>query len=124
MYSLQCDAIYILDFKKAFDSVPHQELLFKLRSIGIAGGLWKWFENYLTSRHQYVAVNEKRYKLLPVLSGVPQGSILGPLLSAIYVNDLPSVLSNSVPFLFADDTKYVKSFQTMIAANFKKTSAV
>ena len=89
--------------------MPHQELLFKLRSIGIAGSLWKWFENYLTSHHQYVAVNEKRCKLLLVLSGIPQGSILGPLFFAIYVNDLPSVVSHSIPFLFADDTKCVKS---------------
>ena len=89
--------------------MPHQELLFKLRSIGIACSLWKWFENYFTSHIQYVEVNEMRCKLLPVLSGVPQGSILGPLLFVIYVNILASVISHSVPFLFADDKKCVKS---------------
>ena len=70
----QCDVIY-LDFRKAFDSVPHKELLHKLRSIGIKGSVWKWFECYLSSRVQCVAVNDSMSDVLPVLSGVPQGSI-------------------------------------------------
>ena len=75
----QCDVIF-LDFSKAFDTVPHQELLLKLRSLGVSEKLWIWLQNYLTGRMQCVQVGEERSQLLPVLSGVPQGSNLGPLL--------------------------------------------
>ena len=102
------DVIYI-DFKKAFDSVPHRELLHKLRSVGVWGSLWKWIENYLASRLQCVAINGAVSELLPVMSGVPQGSILGPLLFIIYINDLPVVIQHSTILLFADDTKCAKS---------------
>ena len=102
------DVIY-LDFKKAFDSVPHRELLHKLRSVGVWGSLWKWFENYLASRLQCVAINGSVSELLPVMSGVPQGSILGPLLFIIYINDLPVVIQHSTILLFTDDTKCAKS---------------
>ena len=103
-----CDVIY-LDFKKAFDSVPHNELLIKLWNIGITGNLWHWIREYLTGRHQRVCINGCHSSTLPVISGVPQGSILGPLLFLVYVNDLPSQALYSDLFLFADDTKCLKS---------------
>ena len=73
------DVVY-LDFAKAFDSVPHQELLYKLRLMDIDGNLWLWFRDYLSDRFQCVCIGSCRSNLLSVLSGVPQGSILGPLL--------------------------------------------
>ena len=75
----QTGVIY-LDFKKAFDSVAHNELLFKLWCFGIQGNLWKWFRGYLASKMQCVTIGSSISALLPVISGVPQGSILGPLL--------------------------------------------
>ena len=98
------DAVYI-DFKKAFDSVPHQELLLKLWSYGITGSLWLWFRAYLSSRLQKVSINHCSSDLLPVVSGVPQGSILGPILFLLFVNDIPDCLSTSKLLLFADDAK-------------------
>ena len=107
----QCDVIY-LDFRKAFDSVPHNELLFKLWRFGITGPLWLWFKHYLISRSHFVSMDSVSSDVLPVLSGVPQGSVLGPLLFLIYVNDIPDSVSHSSALLFADDTKLVKSIQT------------
>ena len=103
----QCDVIY-LDFKKAFDSVPHQEVLMKLWKAGIVGSLWKWFREYLSNRYQYVSINNCKSSTLPVVSGVPQGSILGPFLFLIYINDLSPSTIHSKTFLFADDTKCLR----------------
>ena len=93
--------------------MPHNELLVKLWNMGITGTLWKWFESYLFYRSQCVSINNSLSNCLPVLSGVPQGSILGPLLFLVYINDL-SVISSSNTFIFADDTKCFKTIKTKL----------
>ena len=103
-----CDIIF-LDFSKAFEAVPHNEPLQKLWAIGITGSLWHWFQNYLTNRYHYVCIDGESSQLLPVLSGVPQGSILGPMFFLVYINDLPNTISHATPYLLADDTKLLKS---------------
>ena len=105
---LQTDVIY-LDFRKAFDSVSHNKLLDKLWSLGITGSLWLWFRAYLSSRSQTVYINGHYSDYLPVTSGVPQGSILGPLLFLVYINNIPSLAKSARLLLFADDTKCVKT---------------
>jgi len=108
----QRDVVY-LDFRKAFDSVPHQELLLKLYQTGITGNLWKLFEDYLTSRVQCVAVENSTSDVVPVTSGVPQGSILGPLFFIIYINDLPIPDPSLRLFTFADDTKLTREIKDL-----------
>ena len=98
-------AFTILDFCKAFDSVPHNELLLKLHNLGVSGDLWLWLQCYLEGRSQCVCIDGSRYSFLPVISGVPQGSILGPLLFLVYVNDLPDCVLKSSLYMFADDAK-------------------
>ena len=98
------DIIY-LDFSKAFDSVSHRKLLFKLGCFGISGTLLDWFGDYLHDRKQRVVVEGVSSSVHDVISGVPQGSVIGPLLFLLCVNDLPNVAINSKVALFADDSK-------------------
>ena len=100
----QIDVIY-LDISKAFDKVNHERLAHKLRMAGFGGKLLQWFHSYLTNRNQRVTVLGATSNTLPVTSGVPQGSILGPLLFVLYVNDLPDAVTSSQVAMFADDTK-------------------
>jgi hypothetical protein len=90
---------------KAFDRINHKRLIRKLSNSGIGGNLLNWFESYLTDRRQRVTVLGVTSSTLPVTSGVPQGSILGPALFLLYVNDLPEADLSSRVAMFADDTK-------------------
>ena len=92
-----------LDISKAFDKVWHKGLLYKLKCMGISGEIYKLFENYLSGRFQRVVLNGQTSSWRPILAVVPQGSILGPLLFLIYINDLPNELKSNAK-LFADDT--------------------
>ena len=92
----------VLDFSKAFDKVPHKRLIIKLQYYGIRGPLLNWFESFLTNRSQTVVCDGKHSDPAQVTSGVPQGTVLGPLLFLLYVNDLPDNLKSSIR-LFADD---------------------
>ena len=97
------EVIY-LDFKKAFDTVPHQRLLQKLQLFGFGGHLLRWIKSFLTGRTMRVVVNGASSSWMRVLSGVPQGFVLGPLLFLLFVNDLPDWIKTNIR-IFADDTK-------------------
>ena len=92
----------ILDFSKAFDKVPHKRLIHKLKYYGITGPISSWIENFLTERTQQVVINGSASTPIQVTSGVPQGTVLGPLFFLLYINDLPNNFTSNVR-LFADD---------------------
>ena len=104
------DIIY-LDFQKAFDKVPHQRLLLKLKAHGIGDSITDWIEQWLTDRRQRVVVDGEVSNWKSVLSGVPQGSVLGPILFLIYINDLDDSITSNV-LKFADDTKLFRKVNT------------
>ena len=102
-----------LDFRKAFDKVSHSKLLYKLHHMGVDGNLLNWIESFLSGRTQRVKVNAGLSSWAKVTSGVPQGSVLGPLLFLVFINDLPALLKTNCK-LFADDSKLysaVSSFE-------------
>ena len=96
--------VVFLDISKAFDKVWHKGLLFKLQQAGIGGGLLRWFESYLRDRLQRVVINGQTSAWGPIQSGVPQGSVLGPLLFLLFIDDIVNVVTQCQIRLFADDT--------------------
>ena len=106
------DVIYT-DFAKAFDRVSHKRLLQKLHKIGIVGNTWNWIRAFLMGRTQRVKVDDAYSTTEMVKSGIPQGSVLGPTLFVVFINDMPDVI-NSLCQLFADDAKV---FRKVISAD-------
>ncbi len=97
--------VAFVDFKKAFDCVSHAILLQKLKlQFGIQGPLLSWLTDYLSDRTQYAMVNDQHSTVLNVTCGIPQGSVLGPTLFALYTNDLPNAVPSGSVFMYADDT--------------------
>ena len=101
--NIQTDLI-IMDFAKAFDKVPHQRLLYKLKYYGINNETLNWINAFLSDRTQTVVLDGESSDIAPVTSGVPQGTVLGPVLFLVYINDLPDYLNSSKLRLFADDS--------------------
>ena len=110
---LQTD-VGVLDFSRAFDTVPHQRLFGKIAHLGIQGTTLKWIEAFLTNRTMQVVVDGSASKSAPVTSGVPQGTVLGPLLFNIFINDMPKEVSEGTSIrLFADDCLIYRKIQSL-----------
>ncbi len=95
--------ILILDFSKAFNTLPHARLLKKLKSYGINGNIGGWIEAWLTDHQQQVVLEGERSEPVRVRAGVPQGTVLGPLMFLLYINDIGKNINHSHISLFADD---------------------
>ena len=121
-HGLPVDIIY-LDYEKAFDKVPHERLLSQLYRFGIRGNLLLWIKDYLHERTQKVRVNGSCSSTAPVLSGVPQGSVLGPALFLIFVADASTMIRNFIS-LYADDTKLFSYIMEANAANIHTSASL
>ena len=98
-----------MDFRKAFDVIDHNILLIKLTKLGLSASSACWFTSYLSNRKQLTLVNHAMSSILPITTGVRQGSILGPLLFLIFINDIETSIKHSNMKLYADDTALYKA---------------
>ena len=107
------DAIY-LDYAKAFDKIDHRLLLVKLRRYGFSDKFVKWIKSFLTDRKQQVVVNGYLSVFALIVSGVPQGTVLGPILFLIFINDIHNCVKHSIVRCFADDTRLCKTITSSV----------
>ena len=115
----KCPVAVFMDLSKAFDTLDHNILLDKLSNYGVKGTELSWFHSYLTGRKQFVDIDGTQSELLDIKTGVPQGSILGPLLFLIYMNDIPNCSSLFDFILYADDTSLLNSIQLSMSIECK-----
>ena len=108
----QSALLLLIDYSKAFDMVSHEILLYKLRHYGIRGKAHDWFRSYLSNRSQFVAIDGERSSTKSITTGVPQGSVLGPLLFILFINDLPNINSKVQFILYADDANIIITAET------------
>jgi len=109
---IPCDTIFV-DFSRAFDSVVHSKLIYKLQNIGISGKLLSWITVFITCRLQCVVLENHYSEWKSVISGVPQGSVLGPILFIVFINDISDIFNDQINFsLYADDLKLYSEINT------------